>query len=59
MTADLQEQIARIIDPDAWEPFNVDPIFMLAEDRRRSLVKAKAILFLISNTEASTHREGQ
>lgn len=43
----LAEQIARIIDPDAWEPFSADPIFMLAEDRRRSLAKADQVLALL------------
>ena len=42
-----REKLARVIDPEAWEPFSTASIFWLAEKRAGSLTKASAILALL------------
>lgn len=47
------EEVARVIDPDAWEPFSTWPIFDLARDRRASIKAAERIIALF-HTEWKT-----
>lgn len=47
------EEVARVIDPDAWaDPFSTRPIFEIAKQRQAALDRAQAVLALFQEPSA-------